>query len=68
MNPVCLGAFVLRAAMPEMGTDMWLPEMQIFLSPGGLDPTHVLETKLILSYCECAPDGGSKQINLVSCP
>lgn len=33
---VCLGAFVLRVATPEMGTDMWLLEREIFFLPGVL--------------------------------
>ena len=49
---------MLRVAMPEMKTDVWLLEMQIFLSPRGLDLTHVLGTKLILTYCACVLDGG----------
>lgn len=38
---------------------MWLLEMQILLSPRGHDLTHAWETKLILTYCKCAPDGGN---------
>lgn len=49
---MCLGAFV----WPEVGTDTGLLETQIFL-PHEVLIGRILETKLIFTYCECAPDG-----------
>lgn len=62
---VCLGAFVLCVVVPGMGTDTWLLKVQIFpLSPWGLDPTHVLEAKLIITVNVHQTEGGEDKPGL----
>lgn len=64
---VCLGAFVLRAATPGMGTDMWLLEREIFFLPGVLIQHMCWIQNSFLTACESVPDGGKKKNRNKSC-